>query len=149
MSEIFTVYLSIPIKHTEDSLLIEEFLCTHGIRVLNPCRIVHKDWPKESMPRHIAKECWDMIEKSDAVILHTDYYGRDCACEIGYAYKSGKKIFPFYLYSRANFQPEDFMIISALEPISEGLSSLVDKIKSYVREEEILVGASVEQVSTA
>jgi nucleoside 2-deoxyribosyltransferase len=123
-----TVYLSIPIAHREDADLIEEFLSQKGIHVLNPCRIVHGDWSKQEIPKQIADRCWDMIKVSDAIILYTDYYGRDCGAEIGYAYASAKPVFPFYLYREPPFLQEDWMIKSNLEPISEGLYSLVEKI---------------------
>lgn len=123
-----TVYLSIPIAHSKDADLIEVFLVQNGINVLNPCRIVYGDWPKQEIPKQIASKCWDMIKRSVAVILFTDYYGRDCGAEIGYAYASSKPVFPFYLYHEPLFLQEDWMIKSNLEPISEGLHSLAEKI---------------------
>jgi nucleoside 2-deoxyribosyltransferase len=123
-----TVYLSIPIAHSKDAELIEASLSEKRINVLNPCKIAHGDWPKREIPKQIADKCWEMITHSDAVILFTDYYGRDCGAEIGYAFASSKPVFPFYLYHEPPFLKEDWMIKSRLEPISEGLQSLAEKI---------------------
>ncbi len=132
MSDIEKVYLSIPISRTIDASRIEEYLNQHGITVLNPCRLVHDNCPKEQIPSYVAEKCWKLIEESEAVILFYDYYGRDCSCEIGYAFKSSKPVFPFYLYHKGDFQ-EDWMIRSRLEPCSEGLDVLIDQIKKYVK----------------
>jgi nucleoside 2-deoxyribosyltransferase len=123
------VYLSIPICHRDDANKIEEHLQMRGIEVLNPCRIVHDDCPKEHIPFSVAEECRDKIKESKAVILYTDNYGRDCSWEIGYAFAISKPIFPFYIYSEANFLQEDWMIKSSLMPTSEGLDSLVEKLE--------------------
>lgn len=122
------VYLSIPIAYREHAERIEEALSKSDIKVLNPCKIVHGNWPKQEIPRFVAEQCWRMIEDSYAVIIYTEYYGRDCSAEIGYAYGKSKPVFPFYLYHEPPFLQEDWMVKSWLEPISEGLSALAEKI---------------------
>ena len=126
------VYLSIPIKYRNFAEVIEKDLGTRGITVLNPCKIVHDYYSKEKIPSYVAKQCWKMIKASDAVILYTDYYGRDCAAEVGYATALDKPVFPFYFCEIFPFLQEDWMIKSSLEPISEGLDSLVERIFSIL-----------------
>ncbi|MBK9750068.1 MAG: hypothetical protein IPO91_25295 [Chloroflexi bacterium] len=130
MGTTLTVYLSIPIRHCAEAKIITEFLACNDIQVLNPCTITPLDLAKEAIPFQVAQQCWQMIERSEAVVLFCDYYGRDCAAEMGYAIARGKPIFPLH-YSQRNRQlHEDWMIKPFSEPEADDLSSLVLNLRT-------------------
>lgn len=85
LSRALRLYLSIPIQHCAEGHFIEVELTKLGYEVLNPCKIVPPDIQKDRFPTLIAEECYRKIRDSEGVVLFADHYGRDCACEIGYA----------------------------------------------------------------
>lgn len=125
-----TIYLSIPIRHCAEAKVITDFLTENQINVLNPCTITPEDCPKEDIPRHIAKQCWDMIDRCEAIVLFCDYYGRDCAAEIGYAIARGKPIFPLHYSSKNGQFKEDWMIKPFSEAEADDLHSLLANLRA-------------------
>ncbi len=123
-------YLSIPIKHRNESYYIASALREHGIQVLNPCDIMPEGIPAADMPAAIAEQCYAMIDAADAVILFADYYGRDCAAEAGYALCAGKPVYPLTLTCHSSLQLEaDWMIRPRAEPLSQDLSELILRLQ--------------------
>ena len=82
-------YISVPISKERESRVIQFALEGIGIRVNNPCDIDDAHGPKDNIPESVARECVDMMDRSDVGILLLDYFGHDCAWEVGYM--SGKK----------------------------------------------------------
>lgn len=123
------VYLSIPIRHREQARIIEFRLQEDGIIVLNPCNLQFVDCPKEEIPETVAKKCWEMIDESLAIILFVDYYGRDCAAEMGYSIAKNKPIFPFGFSEQSSQLSVDWMIKPYVEKISYDLAELAVKLK--------------------
>ena len=89
-----TVYISIPMKEAEKSYLIEEALQKLGFKVNNPCRIPGIESADPALlASHFAGKCYEMMEDSGLMILLLDYFGRDCAVEIGYMNASKKPVY--------------------------------------------------------
>ena len=123
------IYLSIPIRNQEQSYSIENYFKNNDIEILNPCNIVSKGYSYENIPLSIANTCWQMIDVSSGVVLFGDYYGRDCAAEIGYAIAKKKPIFPVFFQSDLSAFDKDWMIKYFTEEVSFGLEMLVEKIQ--------------------
>jgi nucleoside 2-deoxyribosyltransferase len=89
-----TVYISIPMREAEKSYIIEEALQKIGFKVNNPCRIPGIETAdKELLASHFSGECYRMMDESGLMVLLLDYFGNDCAAEIGYMYGSQKYIY--------------------------------------------------------
>jgi nucleoside 2-deoxyribosyltransferase len=86
------LYLSVSLRRAAFAEWVDRELSRHGYEVLNPCRLDLPDGPKEHYPEWVAASCYGMIDRADAVVLLADYYGRDCAAEIGYAYAGGRPV---------------------------------------------------------
>jgi nucleoside 2-deoxyribosyltransferase len=86
------LYLSVSLRRAAFAEWVDRELSRHGYDVLNPCRLDLPEGPKEDFPEWVAAKCYGMIDRADAVVLLADYYGRDCAAEIGYAYASGRPV---------------------------------------------------------
>lgn len=125
------LYLSIPIKHCSEAQLIESALENAGLSVLNPCHITPQDLPKEQIPAAIARQCIDLIESSQGLILFTEYYGRDCSAEVGYAIARQKPVFPITLSGVSPFIEQDWMIKPFLQPLSYGIDEVIENIADY------------------
>jgi nucleoside 2-deoxyribosyltransferase len=100
-----------------------------GLRVFNPCKIIIPDLPRERMPAYIARECYRLIDIADGIILFVDYYGRDCAAEIGYSIARNKNVFP---YSKEGvnslYLEQDWMIRPMLRPLSRSIEELIKNL---------------------
>ncbi len=125
------LYLSIPIKYCSQAQLIESALKNAGLVILNPCHITPLDMPKEHIPAAIARQCIELIESSKGVILFTDYYGRDCSAEVGYAIARQKPIFPITLSGASPFIEQDWMIKPFLQPLSYGIEETIERITKF------------------
>lgn len=126
-----TIYLSIPICYCNEGCTIEKGLEKHGYQVLNPCRIIPPNCPREQLPRRISQECYSMIDKADALVLFADYYGRDCAAEVGYAIARKKPVLPIILRKHISENlAVDWMITAWLHPPSRSLDELRSRIAS-------------------
>lgn len=125
------VYLCIPIQYCKDGALIEETLDRLGITVLNPCRITPEEMAtsKDSIPRAVAMKCWSMIDASSALVLYADYYGRDCAAEIGYAIAQGKPIYPYSVSGHTPFLETDWMVKSFIQEPSTDLEHIAEQLR--------------------
>jgi len=88
-----TAYISIPIKHEKESLIIEAALNEIGIKVNNPCRIRGVNLPKDKIPLYVFRECIRMIDISDIGILFLDYFGMDCSSELGRMMAQNKDVY--------------------------------------------------------
>ncbi len=135
-----SVYLSIPIRHCEQAHLIETFLEKKGISVLNPCHITPVGIAKELIPASVASQCIQMIERSTALVLFVDYYGRDCATEVGYAIARRKPVFPVSLSGQNPFLEQDWMIKPFIEPLSNGIEQLQGRLQTYFERQKHLSG---------
>ena len=110
---------------------MEDALEGMGITVFNPCRIVLHDCPKEDLPERIAFQCVEMIDKADAVVLFADYYGRDCAAEVGYAVRAGKPVLPVTLRGT---ESENLLVDWFIRPLIHPLSRSMDEIAARLAE---------------
>jgi nucleoside 2-deoxyribosyltransferase len=127
--DIFNLYLSVPVTYCREAYSLEKQLGDQGYGVCNPCRIIIPDLPKEKLPSYIAVECYRLIEISNAIILFSDYYGRDCSAEIGYAVGRKKPIFPFSAkgIDSSNLE-QDWMIRPMLQPLSKSFNELLNNL---------------------
>jgi nucleoside 2-deoxyribosyltransferase len=92
-----TAYISIPIKRARESFIIEGALQGIGIKVNNPCRIDDAHGPKDQIPRRVVNECISMMKGSDLGVILLDYFGRDCAFEVGFMNASGIPVYGVYV----------------------------------------------------
>jgi len=124
------IYISIPIRYRQEAATIERALQRTGARVLNPCHLVPDDCAKDKLPTFFAHACYRMIDAADAVVLFANYYGRDCATEIGYAIHAGTPVFPVVLDRRASDNlTVDWMIRPLVQPLSQGLDELLLRLR--------------------
>ena len=124
--KIKSIYLSFPIRYCKRACLLEKELASRGFLILNPCNIIIKDRPRQDQPAYIANECYMMIDNSDALVLFADYYGRDCATEIGYAIHAGKPVFPLSFNGKnSRMILSDWMIRAKINPMSKSIEDLV------------------------
>jgi nucleoside 2-deoxyribosyltransferase len=125
------IYISIPIRYHQAAATIEQALQRTGARVLNPCHLVPDDCAKDELPAFFAHACYRMIDDADAVVLFANYYGRDCATEIGYAIHAGTPVFPVVLDQHASDHlTVDWMIRPLVQPLSRGLDELLSHLES-------------------
>jgi nucleoside 2-deoxyribosyltransferase len=126
------VYLSIPIRFYDDAARIQQELEQAGMTVLNPCTLVPHDCPKDRLPAFFAHACFNMIDRAEALILFSDYYGRDCATEVGYAIHSRKPIFPIVLSNEVSENLiVDWMIRPMVQPLSRSCDELARAITTW------------------
>ena len=133
MNENLSVYISIPIKFCNIAYKIEQRLRENGFEVFNPCKIIPRGVPQEELPYFIATECWRLIDESSIIVAYMDYYGRDCAAEMGYGIARGKLIFPISFSGDLTLLNVDWMIKPFVQVPSTSLEELVDKITLYVK----------------
>lgn len=126
-----TAYISIPIRHEKESYLIESMLEGIGIGVNNPCRIEEARIPTGNIPPYVTERCFRMIDESDIGVLHLDYFGNDCACEIGYM-KSQKK--PMY-----GVHVREIPEVKSLEELGRWRASLDSEFRSLVKLRDFLL----------
>ena len=92
-------YISVPISKERESRVIQFALEGIGIRVNNPCDIDDAHGPKDNIPESVARECVRMMDRSDIEILFVDYFGQDCAWEVGYMSARGKPVYGVHVES--------------------------------------------------
>jgi len=140
------VYIAIPIKHCKDSYVIQSALEAEGMIVKNPCNLIEPGFPEGKISKFYADSCYEMIESADILVLYSDYYGRDCSAEVGYAIKSRKPVFPFSIARKESENiSADFMIHAKVEPLSDSFEELIRRISSFFikRDSKILENSAV------
>lgn len=88
------VYLSIPVRCTEQIESIRADIQNHARRIYHPLNLLDSEVRKSHKQSwHVARHlCIDAIEVSDVFVTYMDSYGMDSAWELGYAERAGKQI---------------------------------------------------------
>ncbi len=128
------MYISIPIKKAEESFIIEKALQDIGIKVNNPVKIEEANFSKELVPPKVYAECVKMMDESQFGVILLDYFGNDCACELGYMYSTKKPMFGVFI----NKLPGDYEHIKDLKCYEHSLMEKkfesVDELTIFLKE---------------
>ncbi len=120
------VYISVSLQRAPHAEWVEHELTRHGYEVSNPCRIDLPDGPKEEYPASVALACYQLIDDADAVVLLADYYGRDCAAEVGYAYAIGRPVVALLQEAReSHLLQTDWMLRPVVSRLTRSIPDLL------------------------
>ena len=125
-------YISTPIKREEESRAIQAGLESIGVTVNNPCDIddAHRD-PRE-IQKAVFDECVAMMDRSDIGVLILDYFGRDCAWEIGYMTSQEMPIYGVYVNKGASNE-ESLRNLARYRPSLTGIFESVDELVASLK----------------